>query len=224
MTNALSNLGFSPVGARSLDRGEPEEHAPAALRPLLLVEKEQIGLRELKAWRAILRCLFFFPSIFLSHSVVLSPPVCVGCVVLGHVLSQLAVWSCYWSGLVHPGGDIQDAVVSTARSAIRSLFFFFFAIRRRTRVLTVCFFAVVMARRCFRLWIQISTRTRRCTVRYEKHICLCIFVDTHHISGFLFLITPQVKSITGVKIVNYCSPLYFANAEIFRQRVIRKVQ
>ncbi|KAM3617962.1 uncharacterized protein V6R79_013298 [Siganus canaliculatus] len=32
----------------------------------------------------------------------------------------------------------------------------------------------------------------------------------------------KVKSITGVKIVNYCSPLYFANAEIFRQRVIKK--
>uniref|UniRef100_A0A3Q3JKK0 STAS domain-containing protein n=1 Tax=Monopterus albus TaxID=43700 RepID=A0A3Q3JKK0_MONAL len=29
-------------------------------------------------------------------------------------------------------------------------------------------------------------------------------------------------STTGVKIVNYCSPLYFANAEIFRQRVIKK--
>ncbi|XP_026224221.1 solute carrier family 26 member 9 [Anabas testudineus] len=29
-------------------------------------------------------------------------------------------------------------------------------------------------------------------------------------------------SVTGVKIVNYCSPLYFANAEIFRQRVIKK--
>uniref|UniRef100_G3PAD1 STAS domain-containing protein n=1 Tax=Gasterosteus aculeatus aculeatus TaxID=481459 RepID=G3PAD1_GASAC len=32
----------------------------------------------------------------------------------------------------------------------------------------------------------------------------------------------KVVSITGVKIVNYCSPLYFANAEIFRQRVIKK--
>lgn len=39
-----------------------------------------------------------------------------------------------------------------------------------------------------------------------------------------FIKTPQVTSITGVKIVNYCSPLYFANAEIFRQRVIKKVQ
>ncbi|XP_028265721.1 solute carrier family 26 member 9-like [Parambassis ranga] len=29
-------------------------------------------------------------------------------------------------------------------------------------------------------------------------------------------------SIPGVKVVNYCSPLYFANAEIFRQRVIKK--
>ncbi|KAM9855893.1 solute carrier family 26 member 9-like [Aulostomus maculatus] len=32
----------------------------------------------------------------------------------------------------------------------------------------------------------------------------------------------KVVSITGVKIVNYCSPLYFANAEIFRQKVIKK--
>uniref|UniRef100_A0A3Q0S9X6 Solute carrier family 26 member 9 n=1 Tax=Amphilophus citrinellus TaxID=61819 RepID=A0A3Q0S9X6_AMPCI len=32
----------------------------------------------------------------------------------------------------------------------------------------------------------------------------------------------KVMSITGVKIVNYCSPIYFANAEIFRQRVIKK--
>ncbi|XP_035499739.2 solute carrier family 26 member 9-like isoform X2 [Scophthalmus maximus] len=32
----------------------------------------------------------------------------------------------------------------------------------------------------------------------------------------------KVMSITGVKVVNYCSPLYFANAEIFRQRVIKK--
>ena len=174
---------------------------------------------------------FFSPPIFLSYSVVLSPPVCVGCVVLGHLLSQLALWSCYWSGLIHPGGDIQDAVVSTVRSAIRSLIFvFFFAIRRHIRVLTVCvcvfffFFAVVMVRLWFRLWIRISTRTRRCTVRYEKYIFVCIFVVTHHIRVFLFLIPPQVTSITGVKIVNYCSPLYFANAEIFRQRVIRKVQ
>lgn len=41
---------------------------------------------------------------------------------------------------------------------------------------------------------------------------------------FVVVITPQVMSITGVKVVNYCSPLYFANAEIFRQRVIKKVQ
>ncbi|XP_069560253.1 solute carrier family 26 member 9-like [Brachyistius frenatus] len=32
----------------------------------------------------------------------------------------------------------------------------------------------------------------------------------------------QVMSTPGVKIVNYCSPLYFANAEIFRQKVIKK--
>ncbi|XP_075898115.1 solute carrier family 26 member 9-like [Nelusetta ayraudi] len=32
----------------------------------------------------------------------------------------------------------------------------------------------------------------------------------------------KAKSVTGVKIVNYCSPLYFANAEIFRQKVIKK--
>uniref|UniRef100_A0A8C4ZA64 STAS domain-containing protein n=1 Tax=Gadus morhua TaxID=8049 RepID=A0A8C4ZA64_GADMO len=32
----------------------------------------------------------------------------------------------------------------------------------------------------------------------------------------------KVASVKGVKIVNYCSPLYFANAEIFRQKVIKK--
>uniref|UniRef100_A0A665VVS7 Solute carrier family 26 member 9 n=1 Tax=Echeneis naucrates TaxID=173247 RepID=A0A665VVS7_ECHNA len=34
----------------------------------------------------------------------------------------------------------------------------------------------------------------------------------------------KVRSVTGVKIVNYCSPLYFANSEIFRQRVIKKLE
>ncbi|KAF7662095.1 hypothetical protein LDENG_00245240 [Lucifuga dentata] len=32
----------------------------------------------------------------------------------------------------------------------------------------------------------------------------------------------KVMTTKGVKIVNYCSPLYFANAEIFRQKVIKK--
>ncbi|XP_040007551.1 solute carrier family 26 member 9-like isoform X2 [Xiphias gladius] len=32
----------------------------------------------------------------------------------------------------------------------------------------------------------------------------------------------KVMSIAGVKIVNYCSPIYFANAEIFHQRIIKK--
>ncbi|KAM4609770.1 solute carrier family 26 member 9-like [Polymixia lowei] len=32
----------------------------------------------------------------------------------------------------------------------------------------------------------------------------------------------KTTSIKGVKIVNYCSPLYFANVEIFRQKVIKK--
>ncbi|XP_018412759.1 PREDICTED: solute carrier family 26 member 9 [Nanorana parkeri] len=32
----------------------------------------------------------------------------------------------------------------------------------------------------------------------------------------------KVQSIDGIKIVNYCSPLYFANSEIFRQKVIKK--
>ncbi|KAJ8378042.1 hypothetical protein AAFF_G00249130 [Aldrovandia affinis] len=32
----------------------------------------------------------------------------------------------------------------------------------------------------------------------------------------------KVKFVEGVKIVTYCSPLYFANAEIFRRRVIKK--
>ncbi|XP_044208159.1 solute carrier family 26 member 9-like [Thunnus albacares] len=32
----------------------------------------------------------------------------------------------------------------------------------------------------------------------------------------------KVISVKGIKIVNYCSPLYFANVEIFRQKVIKK--
>ncbi|XP_041700834.1 solute carrier family 26 member 9-like [Coregonus clupeaformis] len=32
----------------------------------------------------------------------------------------------------------------------------------------------------------------------------------------------KVKCVEGVKIMNYCSPLYFANAEIFRRKVIKK--
>ncbi|KAL2104035.1 hypothetical protein ACEWY4_000903 [Coilia grayii] len=32
----------------------------------------------------------------------------------------------------------------------------------------------------------------------------------------------QVKPLPGVKIVSYCSPLYFANADIFRRKVIKK--
>ncbi|KAK2825119.1 hypothetical protein Q7C36_019046 [Tachysurus vachellii] len=32
----------------------------------------------------------------------------------------------------------------------------------------------------------------------------------------------KIKAIEGVKIVSYCSPLYFANAEIFRRKVIKK--
>lgn len=34
----------------------------------------------------------------------------------------------------------------------------------------------------------------------------------------------QVQEIQGIKIVTYCSPLYFANSEIFRQKVIAKVR
>ncbi|KAL1020690.1 hypothetical protein UPYG_G00003400 [Umbra pygmaea] len=32
----------------------------------------------------------------------------------------------------------------------------------------------------------------------------------------------KVKFVEGIKIVNYCAPLYFANAEIFRRKVIKK--
>lgn len=33
----------------------------------------------------------------------------------------------------------------------------------------------------------------------------------------------QVNRLEGIQIVSYCSPLYFANAEIFRGKVIKKV-
>ncbi|KAM6977571.1 solute carrier family 26 member 9-like [Aplochiton taeniatus] len=32
----------------------------------------------------------------------------------------------------------------------------------------------------------------------------------------------KVEAVKGIKIVNYCSPLYFANVEIFRRKVIKK--
>lgn len=33
----------------------------------------------------------------------------------------------------------------------------------------------------------------------------------------------QVHELNGIKIVTYCSPLYFANSEIFREKIIAKV-
>lgn len=62
-----------------------------------------------------LECLHIFapPSIHICpYSVAHFLPVCVGCVLLGHILSQLALWTCYRSELFYPRRDIQDAVVS----------------------------------------------------------------------------------------------------------------
>lgn len=53
----------------------------------------------------------FFFTIFFSCLVV-SFLVCVGCVILGHILSKLALWCCYRSEFFHPGSYIQDTVVS----------------------------------------------------------------------------------------------------------------
>lgn len=39
-----------------------------------------------------------------------------------------------------------------------------------------------------------------------------------------FGLSSQVHEIEGIKIITYCSPLYFANSEIFRQKVIAKVR
>lgn len=33
----------------------------------------------------------------------------------------------------------------------------------------------------------------------------------------------QVHEVNGIKIITYCSPLYFANSEIFREKIIAKV-
>lgn len=49
---------------------------------------------------------------FLFFLIFLSLPVCVGCVILGHILSQLALRSSYRSGIFRPGSYIQDTVVS----------------------------------------------------------------------------------------------------------------
>ena len=198
--------------------------------PYYLWKKSKLDCVSWKAWHAILCCLFFFPShIFILFRRSLSSSVCGLCrswppsfsACLMELLLEWAHPSWWWYS--------RRSCEHSPLCNTLSHFFFFCHKTTHQSVNCVCvcfffFFAVVMVRLWFRLWIRISTRTRRCTVRYEKYIFVCIFVVTHHIRVFLFLIPPQVTSITGVKIVNYCSPLYFANAEIFRQRVIRKVQ
>lgn len=44
-----------------------------------------------------------------------------------------------------------------------------------------------------------------------------------HRTGFEFPSLLQVHELNGIKIVTYCSPLYFANSEIFREKIIAKV-
>lgn len=40
---------------------------------------------------------------------------------------------------------------------------------------------------------------------------------------FALLSLLQVHELNGIKIVTYCSPLYFANSEIFREKIVAKV-
>lgn len=54
--------------------------------------------------------LLCFPYLILFYC--LSPPVCVGSVVFGHILSEPALWSGYRRGIFHTGSNIQDTVVS----------------------------------------------------------------------------------------------------------------
>lgn len=108
-------------------------------------------------------------SIWSSNSIVLSRPVCVGRDVLGHILSQLALWRRDRGGVFHPGGDIQDTVVST-RQTISGMFFKCNAavcMNINDSFFTL-FLAAVMGRKWSRLLTQISTKTRRCTLRYEN--------------------------------------------------------
>lgn len=63
----------SPVSAWSLDCSQPEEHAPTALRSLLLMEKEQIGLRKSKPrmqYCSTMQCLFSIFYLILLFSLV----------------------------------------------------------------------------------------------------------------------------------------------------------
>lgn len=72
------------------------------------MEEEQIGLCKTES---CLTCNFV-ASCNLTSLCPRSYLVCVGCVLHGHVLPKLAVWSGHWSGFFHPGGHIQDAIVS----------------------------------------------------------------------------------------------------------------
>ncbi|KAJ0064857.1 hypothetical protein NL108_016968, partial [Boleophthalmus pectinirostris] len=48
------------------------------------------------------------------------------------------------------------------------------------------------------------------------------FLSSFYNIVILKLLSIQGTSLTGIKIVNFCSPIYFANAEMFRLRVIKK--
>lgn len=88
---------ISTVGAWGFNCSQSEEHPPAALGPLLPMEKEQAGLRKLTL--SLQYCIALV-SIFEIDSIVFSPPVCVGSVVFGHIFSAcLTAWLLEWASL-----------------------------------------------------------------------------------------------------------------------------
>uniref|UniRef100_A0A2K5CEP0 Solute carrier family 26 member 9 n=1 Tax=Aotus nancymaae TaxID=37293 RepID=A0A2K5CEP0_AOTNA len=51
---------------------------------------------------------------------------------------------------------------------------------------------------------------------------LVVIFQTQHFYKLSSVSLSQAQDIQGIKIITYCSPLYFANSEIFRQKVIAK--
>lgn len=163
----------------------------------------------------IVLSFFFLPYLISFYCFPL--PVRVGCVILGHILPQLALWSCYRSGIFHPGGDIQDAVVSQLHSKLRQSSA---QCKLCINVLLIsnnAFSVAVTVQKWFRLWPQTSTKTRRCTIRYENKMFVCISGVTHNVRDIASHLFCCCNNSTG-HVNNRCENSKLLLATLFRKR------
>lgn len=162
-------------------------------------------------------CIVFFFLPYLISFYCFPLPVRVGCVILGHILPQLALWSCYRSGIFHPGGDIQDAVVSKPHSKLRQSSAQCKLCINVLLIFNNAFFVAVTVQKWFRLWPQTSTKTRRCTIRYENKMFVCISGVTLNVSDIASHFFCCCNNSTG-HVNNRCENSKLLLATLFRKR------